>query len=224
MIPHITIDGPTASGKGTVAQGVANALGWHYLDSGAIYRACALFAMDEDVPLSEHARVAQLAANLPLRFADNKVFLKHDDVTDAIRAEAVGNAASVISAVPAVRAALLQRQREFLQAPGLVTDGRDMGTVVFPDAPLKIFLTASASARAQRRFAQLSARGVAADLASITRDLETRDARDRDRSIAPLVAAEGAAILDTSAFTASDAVQRVLSLWSVTKLDRDHND
>jgi CMP/dCMP kinase len=213
-IPHITIDGPTASGKGTVAQIVARTLGWHYLDSGAIYRACALYAMDEDVPLAEFDRVAKLAAKLPLRFTDaGQVWLGVSEVTDAIRAEAVGNAASIISASPPVRAALLQRQRDFLVAPGLVTDGRDMGSVVFPDAPLKVFLTASAQARAQRRYNQLIANGKNVIMMDLVRDLQARDQRDTERAIAPLKATADAHLLDTSGMDAQSAADTVLRWW-----------
>ncbi len=213
-IPHITIDGPTASGKGTVAQMVAAALGWHYLDSGAIYRATALFAMDEDVPLHDEDRVAQLGGALPLRFdANGRIFLRHDDVTDAIRAEAIGNAASQIASAPKVRKALLERQRDFLQAPGLVTDGRDMGTVVFPNAPLKIFLTASAQARAERRYKQLIEKGNSVIMVDLVRDLEARDLRDASRATAPLAFAENAVLLDTSAMDASAAADFVLARW-----------
>ncbi len=214
QIPHITIDGPTASGKGTVAQRVAQALGWHYLDSGAIYRACALHAMDEDVPLSEFARIAALAAKLPLRFGEQgRVWLGHSDVTEAIRGEAIGNAASIISASPLVRAALLARQRDFLTQPGLVTDGRDMGSVVFPDAPLKVFLTASAQARAQRRYNQLIANGKSVIMADLVRDLQARDQRDTERAIAPLKATADAHQLDTSAMDAQSAAEMVLGWW-----------
>jgi CMP/dCMP kinase len=214
QIPHITIDGPTASGKGTVAQLVAKTLGWHYLDSGAIYRACALHAMDEDVPLTEFDRVAALAIKLPLRFNDDgRAWLNLDEVTPAIRAEAVGNAASIISASPAVRAALLQRQRDFLVSPGLVTDGRDMGSVVFPDAPLKVFLTASAEARAQRRYNQLIANGKSVIMADLVRDLQARDQRDTERAIAPLKATADAHHLDTSEMDAQSAADTVLSWW-----------
>jgi cytidylate kinase len=212
--PHITIDGPTASGKGTVAQLVAHQLQWHYLDSGAIYRSAALFAMDEDVPLTLTDRVAQLAQALPLRFTpDGKVWLKLEDVTEAIRAEAVGTAASIISADPAVRDALMQRQRDFLQPPGLVADGRDMGTVVFPEAPLKVFLTASVQARADRRFKQLIAKGKSVILSDLVRDLQARDARDSERTVAPLKAAGDAVLLDTSHMTAQDAANAVLAQW-----------
>lgn len=213
-IPHITIDGPTASGKGTVAQRVAQALGWNYLDSGAIYRACALYAMNEDVPLSDLDKVAVLAAALPLRFEGDRIYLKQDDVTLAIRAEAVGNAASQIAVAPQVRAALLQRQRDFLRAPGLVAEGRDMGTVVFAHAPLKVFLTASAAARAQRRYAQLQERGEHPDLAQIEADLTERDRRDRERKVAPLAPAPGAHVLDTSEMSVDQAVAQILGWWS----------
>jgi CMP/dCMP kinase len=214
QIPHITIDGPTASGKGTVAQIVARTLGWHYLDSGAIYRACALYAMDEDVPLSELTRVVKLAAKLPLRFTDaGQVWLGMSEVTEAIRAEAVGNAASIISSSPPVRAALMQRQRDFLVAPGLVTDGRDMGSVVFPDAPLKVFLTASAEARAQRRYNQLIANGKSVIIVDLVRDLQARDQRDTERAIAPLKATADAHLLDTSEMDAQTAADTVLGWW-----------
>jgi cytidylate kinase len=214
QIPHITIDGPTASGKGTVAQLVAKTLGWHYLDSGAIYRACALHAMDEDVPLSELDRVAKLAAKLPLRFNDDgRAWLNLDEVTEAIRAEAVGNAASMISSAPPVRAALLQRQRDFLVLPGLVTDGRDMGSVVFPEAPLKVFLTASAEARAHRRYNQLIANGKSVIMADLVRDLQARDQRDTERAIAPLKATADAHYLDTSDMDAQSAANVVLGWW-----------
>jgi CMP/dCMP kinase len=214
QIPHITIDGPTASGKGTVAQLVAKTLGWHYLDSGAIYRACALYAMDEDVPLSELERVAKLAAKLPLRFTDaGQVWLGLSEVTEAIRAEAVGNAASMISSAPQVRAALMQRQRDFLTLPGLVTDGRDMGSVVFPDAPLKVFLTASAQARAQRRYNQLIANGKSVIMVDLVRDLQARDQRDTERAIAPLKATADAHLLDTSEMDAQSAADTVLGWW-----------
>jgi CMP/dCMP kinase len=214
QIPHITIDGPTASGKGTVAQLVAKTLGWHYLDSGAIYRACALYAMDEDVPLSELERVAKLAAKLPLRFTDaGQVWLGLSEVTEAIRAEAVGNAASMISSAPQVRAALMQRQRDFLTLPGLVTDGRDMGSVVFPDAPLKVFLTASAQARAQRRYNQLIANGKSVIMSDLVRDLQARDQRDTERAIAPLKATADAHLLDTSEMDAQSAANTVLGWW-----------
>jgi CMP/dCMP kinase len=214
QIPHITIDGPTASGKGTVAQLVAKTLGWHYLDSGAIYRACALYAMDEDVPLSELERVAKLAAKLPLRFTDaGQVWLGLSEVTEAIRAEAVGNAASMISSAPQVRAALMQRQRDFLTLPGLVTDGRDMGSVVFPDAPLKVFLTASAQARAQRRYNQLIANGKSVIMVDLVRDLQARDQRDTERAIAPLKATADAHLLDTSEMDAQSAANTVLGWW-----------
>jgi CMP/dCMP kinase len=214
QIPHITIDGPTASGKGTVAQIVARTLGWHYLDSGAIYRACALYAMDEGVPLAELDRVAKLAAKLPLRFTDaGQVWLGVSEVTEAIRAEAVGNAASIISSAPQVRAALMQRQRDFLTLPGLVTDGRDMGSVVFPDAPLKVFLTASAEARAQRRYNQLIANGKSVIMMDLVRDLQARDQRDTERAIAPLKATADAHHLDTSDMDAQSAANTVLGWW-----------
>ncbi len=212
-IPVITIDGPSASGKGTVAERVAAALGFHFLDSGALYRLTALSAMRHGVALDDAARVAQLAATLPAAFRDGTVWLAGEDVTDAIRAEAVGDGASKVAALPAVRAALLDRQRAYRQAPGLVADGRDMGTVVFPDATLKVFLTASVGVRAQRRHKQLIDKGIHANLAALSRDLEERDARDAARAVAPLRPAEGAVLLDSSALTIGEVVDKVLMLF-----------
>ncbi|MBT9568319.1 MAG: (d)CMP kinase, partial [Thiobacillus sp.] len=164
LVPVITIDGPSASGKGTVAERVAAALGFHFLDSGALYRLTALSAMKHGVALDGEAQVAHLAGELPARFSEGAVWLDNEDVTDAIRAEQVGEGASKVAALPAVRAALLERQRAYRQAPGLVADGRDMGTVVFADAATKVFLTASAEARAERRYKQLINKGNSASL------------------------------------------------------------
>ena len=218
VVPVIAIDGPTASGKGTVAQRVAEALGWHYLDSGALYRLAALAARRAGVALDDEPALARLAVNLPIEFSGGQIFLAGDAVTDAIRAEAVGEAASRIAVLGALRAALLDRQRDFRQAPGLVADGRDMASVVFPDASLKVFLTASAEARAERRYKQLIEKGFSANLDGLLRDLRARDARDAGRTHAPLVAAEGAVVLDSTPLTVLQTVQAVLDRWSATGL------
>jgi 3-phosphoshikimate 1-carboxyvinyltransferase len=218
MVPVIAIDGPTASGKGTVAQRVADALGWHYLDSGALYRLAALAARRAGVALDDEPALARLAANLPIEFSRGRILLAGDEVTDAIRAEAVGEAASRIAVLGALRAALLDLQRDFRQAPGLVADGRDMASVVFPDASLKVFLTASAEARAERRYKQLIEKGFSANLDGLLRDLRARDARDAGRTHAPLVAAEGAVVLDSTPLTVLQTVQAVLDRWSATGL------
>jgi cytidylate kinase len=181
-IPVIAIDGPSASGKGTVAERLARALGFHFLDSGAIYRLTALSAMKHGVALDDEAAVAGLAATLPASFHDGAIWLAEENVTDAIRAEAVGEGASKVAALPAVRAALLARQRAYRQAPGLVADGRDMGTVVFADAVAKVFLTASAEARAERRYKQLIEKGNSANLPALVADMQARDARDTARA------------------------------------------
>jgi cytidylate kinase len=208
--PVITIDGPSASGKGTVAERVAKALGFHFLDSGALYRLTALLAMKNTVALNDEARVAELAAALPATFRDGAVWLADENVSDAIRAEAVGEGASKVAALPAVRAALLDRQRAYRQAPGLVADGRDMGTVIFPDAATKIFLTASAEARAERRYKQLIDKGNSASLTALVADMQARDARDTARLVAPLKPAPDALFLDTTSMDVESAVQAVL--------------
>ncbi len=210
-IPVITIDGPSASGKGTVAERVARALGFHFLDSGALYRLTALSAMKHGVALDDEARVAALAASLPASFRDGAVWLADEDVTDAIRAEAVGEGASQVAALPAVRAALLDRQRAYREAPGLVADGRDMGTVVFADAVAKVFLTASAEARAERRYKQLIGKGNSASLSALVADMQARDARDTARAVAPLKPAADALLLDTTLMDIESAVEAVLA-------------
>ena len=209
-IPVIASDGPSASGKGTVAALVAQALGFHYLDSGAIYRVTAHAAQRAGLSLDDEAVLAELARGLDLRFEGGEVFLDGEAVGDAIRTEEAGRAASKIAAMPVLRAALLERQRAFRQAPGLVTDGRDMGSVVFPDATVKIFLTASCEARAQRRYKQLIEKGFDANLAALFQDLSERDARDAARAAAPLKQTADAALLDTTGLTISQAVERVL--------------
>lgn len=213
-IPVITIDGPTASGKGTVAQKVARHLGFHYLDSGALYRLTALSALRRDVALNDEHALAKTAEHLHCHFDGAHIFLANEDVTTAIRAELVGNTASRIAALPTVRQALYGLQLSFRKAPGLVADGRDMGTVIFPHAPLKVFLTASVEARAQRRYKKLIDKGFPANMDDLSKDLAERDARDTNRSSAPLKPAEGAHLLDTSEMTADEAVAQVLSWYA----------
>lgn len=213
-VPVITIDGPTASGKGTVASRVADRLGFHLLDSGALYRLTALQALRGALPLSDEAGIARLAQQLPARFRDDVIYLADEDVSHAIRAEEVGNMASKIAALPSVRQALFDLQLGFCQAPGLVADGRDMGTVIFPTAKLKVFLTASAEARAQRRYKQLIDKGFSANMNDLLADLRARDERDTGRAVAPLVAAADAHILDTSAMGVDQAVEQVLAWYA----------
>ncbi len=213
-IPVITIDGPTASGKGTVASRVAETLGFAFLDSGALYRLTALSALEAGLALSDEPSLAAMAKGLDVRFEGERILLGGREVQDAIRQEAVGNAASKIAALPAVRAALVELQHRFRQAPGLVADGRDMGTVIFPEAQLKVFLTASVEARADRRYKQLIEKGFPANMAALLQDLKERDARDTQRAVAPLKPAEGAQLLDTSEMTIAQAVAQVLDWWS----------
>ncbi|MDP2832508.1 MAG: (d)CMP kinase [Pseudomonadota bacterium] len=215
--PVIAIDGPSASGKGTVAALVARALGFHYLDSGAIYRVTAYAAQQAGVALEDEPGLVELAHKIALRFDGVEVYLNGAAVGDVIRTEEAGRAASHIAALPALRAALLQRQRDFRQAPGLVTDGRDMGSVVFPDATVKIFLTASAEERAQRRYKQLIDKGFDANLAALLQDLRERDVRDAARSSAPLQQTADAELLDTTGLTIAQAVEQVLQWFQVAK-------
>ncbi|MDT3707532.1 MAG: (d)CMP kinase [Thiobacillus sp.] len=216
-IPVITIDGPSASGKGTVAERVAATLGFHFLDSGALYRLTALSAMKQGVALDNEVGVAGRAAALPASFHDGAVWLADENVTDAIRAEAVGEGASKVAALPAVRAALLDRQRAYREPPGLVADGRDMGTVVFADAAAKVFLTASAEARAERRYKQLIEKGNSANLSALVADMRARDARDTARAVAPLKPAADALLLDTTHMDVASAVQAVLAHYASCK-------
>jgi cytidylate kinase len=217
QIPVLTIDGPSASGKGTVAERVAAALGFHFLDSGALYRLTALSAMRHGVALDDEARIAELAAALPATFRDGAVWLADENVTETIRAEAVGEGASKVAALPAVRAALLDRQRAYRQPPGLVADGRDMGTVIFPDAAAKVFLTASAEARAERRYKQLIEKGISASLPALVADMQARDARDSARAVAPLKPAPDALLLDTTEMDIESAVQAVLAHYALSE-------
>jgi cytidylate kinase len=209
-IPVIAIDGPTASGKGTVAQRVATALGFHYLDSGALYRLTALAALKQDVDLNDENRVAEVARSLNLQFFADKVILDGEDVSELIRTESASQNASRVAAFPTVRSALTERQRAFRVAPGLVCDGRDMASVIFPDAQLKIFLTASVEARAERRTNQLKQKGNSAILDDVVKELRTRDERDSNRQVAPLKRLDDAYLLDTTAISANAAVEQVL--------------
>src|SRR5471032_1518709 len=213
-IPVIAIDGPTASGKGTVAHRVADKLGFHYLDSGALYRLTALSAIRRGTDLNDEHAVAKLAEHLQCSFTGTDVILSHENVTDAIRAEEVGNTASKIATFPALRHALVGLQLGFRKAPGVVADGRDMGSVIFQHAQLKVFLTASVAARAERRYKQLIEKGFSANMEDLLMDLQARDDRDTHRAIAPLVPAEGAHVLDTSAMTADVAVETVLKWYA----------
>lgn len=216
-IPVITIDGPTASGKGTVAHRVADHLGFHYLDSGALYRLTALSVLRHHTALNDEHAIAKLAEKLPCRFEGDQIFLAHDNVTSQIRAEEVGNTASRIATLPTVRHALSGLQLGFRKPPGLVADGRDMGTVIFPHATLKIFLTASVEARAYRRYKQLIEKGFSASMADLLKDLKERDERDANRAIAPLKPAEDAYLLETSDMTAEQAVEQVLRWYAAAK-------
>jgi len=217
--PVIAIDGPSASGKGTIAAEVAAALGFHYLDSGSLYRLVALVALQNHVPLDAEAELERVAAGLDIEFRAKDVILSGKTVTSDIRTEACSIAASRVAAIPGVRRALLARQRAFRRAPGLVADGRDMGTVVFPDAELKIFLTASAEARAERRYKQLIENGIDANISSILQDIAERDARDQGRSTAPLQVAEDALVVDSTHLGIAQVVARVLEPWRERSAD-----
>lgn len=208
--PVIAIDGPAASGKGTVAQRVAEILGFHYLDSGALYRLVGYLALTKGIPWSDERALSAVASTLPAEFRNGEVMLSGEVVTDLIRTEACSEAASRVAAVPSVRAELLIWQRQCRRPPGLVTDGRDMGSVVFPEAVLKIFLTATAEARAARRYKQLKDKGINANLPNLLRDLIDRDVRDSSRSVAPLRQCPEAHLLDTTEMTVVDAVDQVV--------------
>ncbi|HEY1313658.1 MAG TPA: (d)CMP kinase [Steroidobacteraceae bacterium] len=216
-VPIMTIDGPSGSGKGTVSRAAARALGWALLDSGALYRLVALAGRLQGVSLSDGPKLAQLAGHLDLKFGSDAaggelVSLNGQEVTGAIRSEQAGNDASKVAALPEVRAALLDRQRRFAVPPGLVADGRDMGTVVFPQAEVKIFLTASATERALRRHKQLKEKGVAATLAALSQEIGERDLRDMNRAASPLVASADAVLLDTTGMSVDAVVERVLGV------------
>jgi cytidylate kinase len=216
-IPVMTIDGPSGSGKGTVSRAAARALGWALLDSGALYRLIALAGRQAGLRLDDEAGLARLAETAEIRFGagdsgEEAAWLGAQEVTDAIRTEQAGNDASKVAALPRVRAALLERQRRFAVPPGLVADGRDMGTVVFPDAEVKIFLTASAAERALRRHKQLKEKGVAANLAALSLEIEERDRRDINRAVAPLTPSADAVLLDTTGMSVDAVVERVLEM------------
>jgi CMP/dCMP kinase len=210
-VPVVAIDGPSASGKGTIAKRVAEALGFHYLESGALYRLAALLALRQG--LRDETATAQAAADMDVAFQGDEIFLEDEEVSLHIRHEEVGNRASEVAGMPAVRQALLARQRAFRRPPGLVADGRDMGTVVFPDATLKIFLTASPEVRAERRYNQLIEKGINANLRALSRDLAERDARDANRVASPLAPAPDAHVLDSSTLSIEAVVQHILQCY-----------
>ena len=211
--PVIAIDGPTASGKGTVAQRVAQALGFHYLDSGSLYRLAALAAVRQGVALTNEVEVAEIARKLDIRFLNEQVLLSGQDVSDDIRSETAGQNASMVAALPLVREALLDRQREFRESPGLVCDGRDMGSVIFPDADLKIFLTADPGERARRRHKQLMEKGLSASMGALLQEIRERDARDSQRAAAPLQKCADAIELDTTGMSVEAAVADILARY-----------
>jgi len=211
--PVIAVDGPAASGKGTIAQAVARSLGFHYLDSGSLYRLVALKALREGVPLDDHTRLAEGAAGLKTTFSEERIELDGVDVTAALRSPAVSAAASRIAVFPEVRRALLARQRDFRRPPGLVADGRDMGTVVFPDAAVKVYVTATPEERARRRYKQLIEKGNPVTIDGLLRDIRERDARDSARPAAPLKTAADAIVLDTTGVSIDDSVAFVLERY-----------
>ena len=213
--PVLTVDGPSGAGKGTVSRLVAKALGWHYLDSGAIYRALAIAITEQKIPIDAIRQIVDIANEMDLYFESDvsrHVRLDGRDITPLLDLETTGNMASKIAAIPQVREALLHKQQHFKQSPGLVADGRDMGTVVFPQAPYKVYLTASAQIRAERRYKQLKEKGIYANILEITADIQERDKRDSEREIAPLVAATDAVYIDSSAMSIHDVVEEVLSI------------
>ena len=216
-IPVLTIDGPSGSGKGTISRLVAQRIGWHYLDSGALYRAVGIAAGWNDIDLSDASALVRCTFDTDIDFREDphgepRVIVNGLDATDELRTETAGAAASAIAAIPEVRAALKDRQRAYRVAPGLVADGRDMGTVIFPDAPIKVFLTASAEERAERRYKQLSDKGVSVTLQGLLREILARDARDANRAVAPLRPAEDAVRIDTTGLSIDTVVERVLAL------------
>lgn len=214
-VPVLTIDGPSGAGKGTVSRLAAKKLGWHYLDSGSIYRSLALALSKQGVDIADEAAIVSVAEAMRLEFECGEeltVRLNGRDITAEIPLESTGSMASTVAAIPEVRRVLLQKQRDFKQLPGLVADGRDMGTVVFPEAPFKVFLTASASERAMRRYKQLKEKGIDANLTRITNEIEERDRRDRERATAPLAMASDALFLDSSDMTIDSVVEEILNL------------
>jgi len=212
-IPVIAIDGPSASGKGTVAQRVARELGFHYLDSGSLYRLVALAAQKRGVALDDEAELAKLAQRLPVKFEGEEILMEGMRVTDEIRSETCAAGASKVAAFPKVRLALLKIQRAFRKPPGLVAEGRDMSSTVFPDAKLKVFLTASTEARAERRYKQLMEKGMYASISTLLQEIKKRDARDIERPVAPLRQDAGAGLLDTTALSIEEAVAEVIARY-----------
>lgn len=213
--PVLTIDGPSGAGKGTVSRAVAKLLGWHYLDSGAIYRSLAIHVLQAGADLNDVAEICRLAGRMSLEFdcGDSyRVILDGIDISDNLGTETTGNVASIIAAYPEIRQVLLQKQKDFQQLPGLVADGRDMGSVVFPHAAHKVYLTASAEQRAIRRYKQLIEKGIDANLIQITREIEERDRRDSERATAPLIVPEGAYFLDSSNLSIGEVIDEVMSL------------
>lgn len=215
-IPVITLDGPSGAGKGTIAQRVAREMGYHILDSGSLYRLTALASLNDGLDTGDEVAIAAVAAALEVNFEPTdsglKIILRGQDVTEIIRQEEIGMRASKVAAIPAVRDALLQRQRDFAVEPGLVADGRDMGTTVFPDAPVKVFMTASAEERAERRYKQLKEKGISANLPDLVADLKARDEQDANRAVSPLKPAEDAMLLDTTELSIQQVTDKVLEL------------
>ena len=214
-IAVLTIDGPSGAGKGTISRAVAKQLGWNYLDSGSIYRSLALAAIKNKIDITNVDEVVNVAQAMSLEFeCADELIVKLDgvDITSELPSEKTGNTASIVAAYPEVRAVLLQKQKDFQQAPGLVADGRDMGTVVFPEAPNKVFLTASAEERGKRRYKQLIEKGISANLMQITKEIEARDRRDQERATAPLKMADGALYIDSSDLSIDQVIEEVLSL------------
>ncbi len=214
-IPVLTIDGPSGAGKGTISRTVAKKLGWHYLDSGSIYRSLALAVLDKGVELTDTTKIANIAETMVLEFECGEEFvvkLNGINITARLPTETTGNAASIIAAYPEVRTVLLQKQKDFQQAPGLIADGRDMGTVVFPEAPNKVYLTASSEERAMRRYKQLKEKGIDANLVQITKEIEERDRRDQDRKTAPLAVPPDALYIDSSNLSVEQVIEEVMNL------------
>jgi cytidylate kinase len=214
-VPVLTIDGPSGAGKGTVSRAVAKKLGWHYLDSGSIYRSLAIAALKKHADLENEALIVEIAQSIALEFECNDeliVRLDGEDITAQLGLESTGNAASIVAALPEVRRVLLQKQKDFKRFPGLVADGRDMGTVVFPEAENKVFLTASAAERANRRYKQLIEKGIDANLVQIINEIEERDRRDMERQTAPLAMANDALYIDSSDMTLASVIEEVLNL------------